>query len=64
MHLWVTPAFITTADEVQRSTLTSCSLIIKQGHEIYACCDVLAGFFLLLLVATVNKKNMCFVLDA
>lgn len=63
MHLWVTPAFITTADEVQRSTLTSCSLIIKQGHKIYACCDVLA-VFLLLLVATVNKKNMCFVLDA
>lgn len=62
MHLWVTPAFITTADEVQRSTLTSCSLI-KQGHKIYACCDVLA-VFLLLLVATVNKKNMCFVLDA
>lgn len=29
----------------------------------YACCDVLA-VFLLLLVATVNKKNMCFVLDA
>lgn len=49
MHLWVTPAFITTADEVQRSTLTSCSLIIKQGHKIYACCDVLAGIFFVVI---------------